>query len=52
MPLPSLKPVMALPRIAPCALAWSVTFIAWPGVLEVVSKSPGLMAPLEASAST
>ena len=46
MPLPSLKPVMALPRIAPAALAWSLTFIAWPGVLEVVSMSPGLMAPV------
>ncbi len=28
MPLPSLKPVMALPRIAPAARAWSLTFIA------------------------
>ena len=27
-----------------------MTFIAWPGVLEVVRRSPGLIGPLEASA--
>ncbi len=34
------------------ALAWSVTFMAWPGRAEVVNISPGLMAPLEVSAWT
>ena len=40
---------MALPRIGPAALASSVTFIAWPGVSDVVSKSPGLIGPELAS---
>lgn len=50
MPLPSLSALMALPTMAPCARVWSVAFITWPGVLELVSRSPGLMEPLVASA--
>ena len=44
------KEDMALPIIAPWARSRSATLMAWPSVFDVVSRSPGLMAP-PASAS-
>jgi hypothetical protein len=47
---PDFNELIALPRIAPCARPGSITFMAHPGVSEVVSKSPGLMEAAAASA--
>ena len=44
-PVPPASRVMALPMMAPCERATSLAFIAWPGVSEVVSRSPGSMGP-------
>ena len=40
-PRPSASGASALPMTAPKARAGSATRIAWPGVSEVVSRSPG-----------
>jgi hypothetical protein len=51
-PVPSFNAVMALPMIAPCARSDLPTFMAWPGRSLVVNKSPGRIAPCDASAFT
>lgn len=40
-PWPASKAVIALPRIVPWAFVESVALMAWPGRLDVVSRSPG-----------
>src|SRR5262249_41647523 len=49
-PLPDSREDIALPMTAPLARLKSLTFMAWPGVSEVVSISPASIAPF-ASAS-